>query len=167
MLTCLGGNKQKLSFKKTKNENHKINNFFDFLNKKRKIDIRNYTCLTGSDEKQYNSSNLNLPVGQICRTEYLQYKEYHNSLDNKKFMNISKILDSVNQLEKFIFYFDKLYPKIIKQKYFDVFLSKYGLYDDKKRSYYPNNNNFVTLPDGKTRIIDIAINFNFDLDKTH
>lgn len=168
ILTCLGGNKPKLSFKKTKNENQFINNFFIFLNKKKKIDIRDYCCLTGSDEKQYNSSNINLPVGQITRTEYLKYKEYHNSLDNKKFMNINKILDSVNQLEKIIFYFDNLFPKIIKkQKYFDVFLSKYGLYDDKHtNSITQIIIQLLHYSDGKTRIMEIVKKFDLDLDKT-
>ena len=115
VLTCLGGPGKKISFKKTRNENQFINKFFDYF-KQKIIDIRDYTPLTGSDERQYNSTGIDLPVGQITRTEYLKYKEYHTSKDDKKFMNINQILKSVNKLEELIFYFDNFFPIIVKKQ---------------------------------------------------
>ena len=40
----------------------------------------------GSDERQYCSSELNLPIGQVSRTIYGKYNQYHTSGDDKNFM---------------------------------------------------------------------------------
>ena len=168
VLTCLGGPAKKISFKKTRNENQFINEFFDYFKQKGIIDIREYTPLTGSDERQYNSTGIDLPVGQITRTEYLKYKEYHTSNDDKKFMNINQILKSVNKLEKLIFYFDNFFPIIVKkQKNFEVFLDKYGLYKDKKKN--PLTKTILILlgySDSKTRVFEIVKKFDLDLNIT-
>ena len=39
-----------------------------------------------------------------CPEQSTEYKEYHTSLDNKKFMNIKKITKSINEIDFFLVY---------------------------------------------------------------
>ena len=168
VLTCLGGPKKKLSFKKTRDDNSEINKFFEYFEEKKLCEVREYTPLTGSDERQFCSPGFNLPVGQISRTVYLNYKEYHSSLDNKKFMNINNIKKSVEKIEILLKRFDDLNGEILRRKkYSEIFLQKYNLYKDK------GNNNLTKAiiyllghSDKGTRIIDIIKKYKLDFQIT-
>ena len=89
VLTCLGGSQKKLSYKLSRKGNSLFDKHFVEMSKSNKIKIRKFDT-EGSDERQYCSSECNLPVGQLARTIYGQNKEYHTSADNKKFVKINK-----------------------------------------------------------------------------
>tara|TARA_B100001175_G_scaffold251358_1_gene218706 strand:- start:18917 stop:20209 length:1293 start_codon:yes stop_codon:yes gene_type:complete len=165
VLTCLGGPKKKLSFKKAKNENCGINKFFEYFKKKNKFEIREYDPIKGSDERQYCSSGFDLPVGQVSRTIYREYKEYHTSLDDKKFMTISKIVKSIDELDFFLKIYDQLSGKlIIKNKYGEVFLSKHNLYIDKNSNKLTKSILYIlSCSDEENALIDLVIKYNLDL----
>ena len=165
VLTCLGGPQKKLSFKKTRKEDSEINKFFEYYKKLNLCHLREYTPLTGSDERQYCSPGFNLPIGQISRTIYLKYKEYHTSLDNKKFMKISNIKRSIDKIENFLNTFDELCGRVSRRKkYSEIFLQKYNLYKDKKNNALTKAIIYILgHGDGKTRVIDIILRYNLNL----
>jgi len=80
----------------------------------------------GSNERQFGCQNLNLPFVTICRTRFGDYKEYHTSDDNLKFINeknlrksLVQILLIINEIQK-----NKIY---VKQLNCEPFFSKYNL----------------------------------------
>ena len=86
--------------------------------------------LTGSDERQYGSALVNLPVVQASRVTYLLYPEYHSSGDNQDLFSLDSIIDSAITL----FYCAQLYEKQDMQPRVSVGcepqLGKRGLYPD-------------------------------------
>ena len=107
--------------------------------------IREFDPTTGSDERQYNSAELNLPVGQISRTLYGSYHQYHNSGDDKNFMKISKIIKSINEIEKILKLNENLKPLKRTMPFCEIQLGKRGL--------YPNINSFKTWKDSSDTIL--------------
>jgi len=132
VLTCLGGADKPLSYKRARNDQAPLNQLMDFLvsHEKLSYNIRPFTPLYGSDERQYCSPGFNLPIGQFSRMIYGQYDGYHNSLDTKEVMTIEALQQSVNEIED-ILKLQELEGIYINLKpYGEPMLSQYDLYPD-------------------------------------
>jgi aminopeptidase-like protein len=158
-LSCIGDNRMH-SCMFTKYGNTNSDKSLKEAYKKLKIKPTIYNFLKrGSDERQYNSPGIDLPVTSIFRTKYGEYPEYHTSLDNfdlvtkkglsggflvaktaikillKKIIPKSKILCEPNMGKR------KLYPSLSGNKI-----------NQSTKDYM----NFITYSDGKNDLQSIS-----------
>ena len=128
--------------------------------------VKKYSWLErGSDERQYCSPGVDLPIASITKSKYGEYKEYHTSDDN-----FGKLVTKKGLTESLKLYVN-LYEIIEKNFYPKVKfpcepqLSKYNLYDPfRKHKYAKKFNSTLTDPlynmisycDGEHSLIDIA-----------
>ncbi len=140
VFTCLGGPNKKLSYKLSRSGKSSLDKLYTFYYKKKFNHLRNFSAMFGSDERQYCSGELNLPVGQISRTVYGQYKEYHTSADSKEFMQIKKIENSINEVERMLKINDWIFPLKRKIKYCEPKLDKINLYPSISKGVEMNEN---------------------------
>jgi aminopeptidase-like protein len=88
-LSCIGDDR-KYSCMLTKYENTISDSSLLECFQKLNIKYTKYSFLKrGSDERQYNSPGIDLPIASIFRTKYGEYPEYHTSLDNFKLVTKS------------------------------------------------------------------------------
>ena len=123
-------------------------------------DYLSYTFLDrGSDERQYGSAGVNLPVCGFCRSKYTQYPEYHTSADNMDLISPAGLQGAydvmvkvINALEHNFFY--SMNCKCEPQ------LGKRGLYPtiSYKGSHDSVNaiRDFTAYADGSHDLIDIS-----------
>lgn len=134
VLTCLGGPEKRLSLKLSRKDDALVNQVARYLGKNglMDIDLRDFVPTSGSDERQFCSPGFNLPVGQFAKTLYANYDGYHNSMDDKAFMGVDSVEESVDQLERFL----------LCQEYSGFFWNTkpYGEIQLGRRGLYPNIN---------------------------
>lgn len=148
VLTCLGGT-EKLRYQTSRSGGSPIDNLVAKINDENRqaFRIRSFDPTDGSDERQYCSPGFDLPIGQMARKVYGEYKEYHTSLDTKELMGIENIIESCDEIEKLLLRLEqedevKLESKDLHNKerslgmifyknlypYGEVKLGDYGLY---------------------------------------
>lgn len=119
----------------------------------------------GSDEKQFCSPGFNLPIGLIMRTRFDKFKEYHTSLDNKNFISIKTLIDSIKIYYQVLKTIEIDFKPLGKIQYGTPQLSrsKVPLYRStmnwkikKIDSRIKNILQILNLADGKKSLIDIA-----------
>lgn len=148
VLTCLGGPSPTLSYKMSRKGNSLTDRTLQYLREKegRPLEIRPFDPTCGSDERQYCSPGFNLPVGQIVRTAYGQYAEYHTSLDTKEFMGIPNLVRSIDGIEEIL--------QAIEAAGRFVNLKPYGEPQLGPRGLYPNMNSAATRAKSTDVVID-------------
>ena len=128
--------------------------------KKLKIKPKTYNFLNrGSDERQYNSPGIDLPIASIFRTKYGEYPEYHTSLDNFNVVSIKGLRGgflvaklSIEILIKKIIPKSKILcePNMSRRKLYPT------LSNNKKNQSTRNFMNFIAYSDGKNDLQTIA-----------
>jgi len=140
------------------------------LERRYELDLKKFSWLErGSDERQYGSPGVDLPVASLMRSKYGQYPEYHTSYDNLSLVKAKNILESLHLYEKLI--------EINEQSRFYVnkhncepMLSKRNLYptisDLSTQSSVADMLNVLSFADGRYSDIDIANAINLSLEST-
>lgn len=97
--TCLG-DAGTMTYKKSRIGNALIDKVVEkvLYDSKESYTVNDYDPC-GSDERQFCSPGINLPIGSLMRTQYGFYPEYHTSADNLDFINPDNLQDS---LEKYL-----------------------------------------------------------------
>jgi len=124
------------------------------------IDYVEYSFLDrGSDERQYCSPGVDLPIATICRTKYGAYPEYHTSLDDLTVISPNGLYGGYDKLKKAI-------ELLENNNYYKVNvlcepqLGKRGLYPTistkTSGAIVKNMMNFIAYVDGNNDLIDIA-----------
>lgn len=113
----------------------------------------------GSDERQYNSVGVDLPVVCFCRSKFGEYSEYHTSLDDMNYVSPSGFQGSYEVMTQVIENLER--NKIYKTNCIcEPQLGKRGLYPtlSKKENYNSVNSimDFLAYADGKNDLIDIS-----------
>ena len=120
----------------------------------------------GSDERQYCSPGVDLPIASIMRSKYGEYPEYHTSDDNfEKVVTKNGLFESYLLIIKAIEAIqNNCFPKSLIKC--EPFLSKYNLYNPVNLKYSHAHKftssstdplyNLISHSDGKTSLIDIA-----------
>ena len=130
-----------------------------------KLKIKNYKVYSflkrGSDERQFNSPGVDLPISSIFRTKYGEYPEYHTSLDNFKIVTLKGVKGGFDVAKKSIQILQEtIYPK--SRIFCEPQLSKRGLYEtlSLKNNLYESKKflDFIQYSDGKNSIKNISKN---------
>ena len=180
-LTCIGDDRN-YSFLPTKYDsisNYAAKKAFKDL----KIKFKEYSFLSrGSDERQYNSPDVDLPIASIMRTKYGEYKEYHTSKDNFKLVTINGLKGGFNVTKKAIEILMNLDLVILKSRAQNKKYPKNKIICEpmmSKRKLYPtlgtthksknlkNIMNFLQYADGTNSLDNISKIIKINKKKTH
>jgi aminopeptidase-like protein len=165
-ITCVGDDRV-FSYLPSRNGNTISDKIAIRVLSRNKKGFKTYSWLDrGSDERQYCSPNLDLPIASIMRSKYSCYKEYHNSLDKiGKVVTEKGLQGSFKVYKEVIKLFEKNY-RPIAVNLGEPFLKKHGLFKSKA---YTNDvrlvSDILTYCDGDNDLNDIADKCKIDFKK--
>ena len=158
-LSCIGDEKS-YSFVESKDKKSLFVRYLVKEYKRRKIKYKKYSFLKrGSDERQFNSPGIDLPIVTVSRTKFGEYKEYHTSLDNFDLVTNKGLLGGFKIVKSAIENILKL--KIPKSTLLcEPHLSKYNLYNSinfkSQKNLSMDYLNFLQYSDGTRTIEEIS-----------
>jgi len=159
-LSCIGDDRQhSCMFSKYQNSPSDL----AIIEAYKKLKIINYKIYSflerGSDERQYNSPGVDLPISSIFRTKYGKFPEYHTSLDNFNLVTLKGLMGGFKIAKSAIeILLENTYPKC--KIVCEPQMGKRGLYpilstkDEKKLT--SNYMNFLQYADGSNSIKKIS-----------
>ena len=115
-----------MSYIQSKYKNTLTEKIISKICKSKKINIKRYSFLErGSNERQFNSPGVDLPIITVCKSKFATFKEYHTSKDDFNLVTKKGIYQSFSFLVNLIKNIDKeLIPKVtiigepfLKKKY--------------------------------------------------
>jgi len=123
-------------------------------------DFKKYTFLDrGSDERQYCSPGVDLPIASIMRTKYGIYPEYHTSLDNLDIVSPEGLYGGFEAIRRSLEIIEtNCIPKMLLPC--EPQLGKYGLYplisSKDTKSIVSKMMNLIAYSDGKLTLLEIS-----------
>ena len=130
----------------------------------KKLKIKKYKTYSfakkrGSDERQYNSPGIDLPISSIFRTKYHSYPEYHTSLDDFNVVTLKGVTGGFKVAKEAIsIILNNIYPK--SKILCEPFLSKRNMYPTLSIKPYPRNMShyldFLQYSDGSNSLNKIS-----------
>ena len=118
----------------------------------------------GSDERQFCSPGVDLPMVTLCRSKFGEYKEYHTSLDNLNFIS-QKGLQTSYELILRIIQSIELNKKPKNKFLCEPHLSSRNMYPTLSvKNNYKMSQNFdiISFCDGQHDIFDISNKTNLE-----
>lgn len=122
----------------------------------------------GSDERQYNSPGVDLPVCSVMRSKYGSYKEYHTSKDDLNYITPDALFETFLIYKKIIeaFEHNKKYKVMCLC---EPQLGKRGLYPTLStkatKDVVQDMMNLISYCDGKNDLCDISNKINVNIMK--
>ena len=168
-LSCIG-DERKHSCMLSKYKNSPSD--FALINAYKKLKIKNYKVYSflkrGSDERQYNSPGIDIPISSIFRSKYETYPEYHTSLDNFDLVTLNGLKGGFQVAKTAVNILLKLIvpkTKILCEPH----MTKYNLYptlsNKKTNNISHQYRDFLQFPDGKNTIEEISKKIKLNLSK--
>lgn len=171
VLTCIGDNRE-WSYLKSRYGDTLADKVTRFAFDQLRIKYLEYDYLSrGSDERQFGSPAVDIPVVSIMRSKYGTFKEYHTSKDNLDLVNGANLKESAEFVMKVLSILDRNVRPIVNVKG-EPFFMKRNLRSQNFNNLSlgesdSNMSNFLAYCDGKNDLVDICEIINVDFEEAH